>query len=55
MPKMDYSHLSSRTNTQPNVNIGDIHLHEVQNVHDFGKALNKYLPSISVQFRGKTR
>jgi len=53
-PKFDYSHLNrSNANTQPNVNIGDIHLHEVQNVDSFAKELNKHLPSISVQFRGK--
>lgn len=35
------------------VTIGDIHLHEVQNVPDFAKALQKHLPNISVQYNGK--
>ena len=38
---------------QPSIVIGDIHLHEVQNVPDFAKALQKYLPNISVQYNGK--
>lgn len=40
-------------NMQPvqTISIGDIHLHGVQNVSDFGKALETYLPNISVQFR----
>ena len=39
----------------PNITttIGDIHLHEIQNVHDFGYELNKYLPGISIQHNGK--
>lgn len=37
------------------ISIGDIHLHEVQNVRDFGEALHKYLPGISVQYNGKHR
>lgn len=32
-----------------NITIGDIHLHEVQNVKDFARELDKYLPSISLQ------
>lgn len=35
------------------VNIGDIHLHEVQNVSDFAKALQTHLPNISIQYNGK--
>ncbi len=53
----DYSRLGdiiTRNNTQqPNVTIGDIHLHEVQNVTDFSKALQKHLPNISVQYNGR--
>ena len=53
----DYSKIGSmliKHNTQqPNVTIGDIHLHEVQNVSDFAKALQKHLPNISVQYNGK--
>lgn len=35
------------------ISIGDIHLHEVQNVPDFAAELNKYLPNISVQYNGR--
>lgn len=51
LPKFDYSMINR--NTQPSINIGDIHLHEVQNVDSFTKELNKHLPSVSIQFRGK--
>lgn len=36
-----------------NITIGDIHLHEVQNARDFAKALDKYLPNISLQHKGR--
>lgn len=53
----DYSKIGSmliKNNTsQPNVTIGDIHLHEVQNVTDFAQALQKHLPNISVQYNGR--
>lgn len=51
----DYSNLVMRNNNvqQPSIVIGDIHLHEVQNVPDFAKALQKHLPNISVQYNGK--
>lgn len=53
----DYSKLSNmiikNIIQQPSIVIGDIHLHEVQNVPDFAKALQKYLPNISVQYNGK--
>ena len=51
----DYSNLVMRDNNvqQPSIVIGDIHLHEVQNVPDFAKALQKHLPNISVQYNGK--
>ena len=42
-----------KTQQQPNITIGDIHLHEVQNVPDFAKALQKHLPNISIQYNGK--
>ena len=51
LQKLDSSMINR--NNQTNVTIGDIHLHEVQNVKDFGAELNKYLPSVSMQFRGK--
>lgn len=44
--------VSNVSNTQSIV-IGDIHLHGVQNVPDFGKALKEALPGISVQFNGR--
>ena len=43
----------SRQPQATTVTIGDIHLHEVQNVNDFGAELNKYLPGISIQHNGK--
>ena len=43
----------SRVANSNQVTIGDIHLHEVQNVPDFAKALQKHLPGISVQYNGK--
>lgn len=43
----------SRVANSNQVTIGDIHLHEVQNVPDFAKALQKHLPNISVQYNGK--
>lgn len=49
IPKPSVSNVS---NTQ-SVVIGDIHLHGVQNVPDFGKALKEALPGISVQFNGR--
>lgn len=53
----DYSKVGGmlvKNNTQqPNVTIGDIHLHEVQNITDFAQALQKHLPNISVQYNGK--
>lgn len=51
----DYSNLVMRNNNvqQPSIVIGNIHLHEVQNVPDFAKALQKHLPNISVQYNGK--
>lgn len=53
----DYSKIGSmliKNNVQqPSITIGDIHLHEVQNVPDFAKALQKHLPNISVQYNGK--
>lgn len=36
-----------------NFSIGEIHLHEVQNVPDFAKALQTHLPNISIQYNGK--
>ena len=52
IPQYDFSILK-HNNQQSNVTIGDIHLHEVQNVPDFAKALQKHLPNISVQYNGK--
>lgn len=38
------------------VNIGDIHLHDVQNPKDFGSALMKYIPGeFGRQLCGRTR
>lgn len=57
MPNFDNRNISNPnvsnvSNTQSIV-IGDIHLHGVQNVPDFGKALKEALPGISVQFNGR--
>lgn len=46
------------TNNTPSysVNIGDIHLHDVQNTKDFGAALMKYIPGeFGRQLCGRTR
>ena len=46
------------TNNTPSysVNMGDIHLHNVQNTKDFGSALMKYIPGeFGRQLCGRTR
>lgn len=54
LPNYNWDNMVLRNNTpSQTVNIGDIHLHEVQNVPDFAKALQKHLPNISVQYNGK--
>ena len=54
LPNYNWDNIVLRNNTpSQTVNIGDIHLHEVQNVPDFAKALQKHLPNISVQYNGK--
>ena len=54
LPNYNLDNIALRNNTPSQiVNIGDIHLHEVQNVPDFAKALQKHLPNISVQYNGK--
>lgn len=52
MPKTNLAPVNKVAN-HTSVNIGDIHLHEVQNVDSFAKELNRHLPSVSIQFRGK--
>ena len=49
----DFSKLAVNRGESTTISIGDIHLHEVQNVPDFAKALQKHLPNISVQYNGK--
>ena len=49
----DFSKLAMNRGESTTISIGDIHLHEVQNVPDFAKALQKHLPNISVQYNGK--
>lgn len=51
IPKYDIPQISQSKNQS--ITIGDIHLHEVQNVSDFAKALQKHLPNISVQYNGR--
>lgn len=55
IPNYNFDNMIIRNNNKPTptINIGDIHLHEVQNVPDFAKALQKHLPNISVQYNGK--
>lgn len=49
----DFSKFAVNRGESTTISIGDIHLHEVQNVPDFAKALQKHLPNISVQYNGK--
>ena len=49
----DFSKLAVNRCESTTISIGDIHLHEVQKVPDFAKALQKHLPNISVQYNGK--
>ena len=57
MPNFDNRNISkpnvSNVSNTQSIVIGDIHLHGVQNVPDFGKALKEALPGISVQFNGR--
>lgn len=57
MPDFDNKNISkpsvSNVSNTQSIVIGDIHLHGVQNVPDFGKALKEALPGISVQFNGR--
>lgn len=54
IPRYDLDNMIIRNNNPAtNITFGEIHLHEVQNVPDFAKALQKHLPNISVQYNGK--
>lgn len=50
MNKQGLKHVPEVTNIQNStVNIGDIHLHEVQNVESFGNEIIKHMPNTMLQ------
>ena len=52
---MNYSNITKTENNNNTVTIGDIHLHNVQNVDQLGADIDKYLTGIVAQKLSRRR